>query len=75
MSKKLNLNDLKVKSFVTEDKSLNVNTVKGGKQNVNSFRRWCPGTTTEPVDLPSRDALDCSAWSPYECVSGVTCNL
>ena len=77
MSKKLNLNELEVTSFVTEAGLHFVETVKGGKQVVRSFRGECIPTdpSTDPVDHPSRGALDCSAFAPFVCVSGISCNL
>ncbi|MEL7145619.1 MAG: pinensin family lanthipeptide [Bacteroidota bacterium] len=66
MKKKINLSELRVKSFITEEVSEKVETVKGGRKVVKSYVRWCTGepttdTTTDPIELPSRGYLDCSA--------------
>lgn len=76
MSKKLNLKELKVTSFVTETSSAKSATIKGGKLNVLTYQRTgCVSgdPTTDPVELPSREAQDCSAFAPFACNTGSGC--
>ncbi|MEL6562197.1 MAG: pinensin family lanthipeptide [Bacteroidota bacterium] len=76
MSKKLNLKELKVTSFVTAAEYANSETIKGGRLNAPTYRRTgcLPGATTftDPVELPSRGALNCSAFAPFACVDSGT---
>lgn len=43
-NKKLNLNELRVKSFVTELENEKENTVKGGGPTDYTCGQWCPPT-------------------------------
>lgn len=75
MKKKLNLNDLKVDSFVIDNKGLNSQTVKGGREVVESYVNWCPGDpSTDPVGELTKPY--CTSPAPYDCyVSGNSCNF
>lgn len=69
------MNDLKVSSFVTTGSSLNSETVKGGREIVESYVNWCHGDpSTDPVGDISVGV--CTGAAPYECyVSGNSCNI
>lgn len=74
MKKKINLDALKVKSFVTADDKNTTETVKGGREYVRTYRRCLPGDpTTDPIEPLSIDI--CSVNVPYECYTGATCFL
>ncbi|MEL6558903.1 MAG: pinensin family lanthipeptide [Bacteroidota bacterium] len=74
MKKKLNLDDLKVKSFITAETLSHAETVKGGKAPPRSYRGDCLVVAEPPRDPePGISVGWCTGNAPYNCVTGIGC--
>lgn len=74
MKKKFKLENLKVKSFITDEDALNSETIKGGNILIPWETNRCSIIATQ--NCPTRFGLTCNQVTQVNCITvGINCNL
>ena len=73
MKKKFKLENLKVKSFITDEEALNSETIQGGNIVIPVDTYYCTGLFTQ--NCPTRFAIYCNQVTQLNCVTDNTCDI